>query len=1124
MAVEMKAGTVAAYLKIYDQEWSEGLRKANASLANNEVAFKRRFGAIAKSADQAANRMAVAAAAGVAAAGKMVKLAMDAVESENLFTESLKQNADQVRAWSEGLRKELGLNAYEVRKNTGMIYSMLNSMGASEEASLDMSKGISQLAYDMASFYNLKPEETFAKLRSGISGEIEPLRQLGISVDVATAKSYMMRNAIKGNWEELDQASKVAIRYRMILEQTTDAQGDLARTIDSPTNKLRVMQETAKQTAIDLGMALLPAFEKLLAVGGKLTDWLAGMTDEQKKHAAQMLLWTTAGLGMTAVALKLTVGVAELAKAFIYLRTAGLASLGPAVAAVTAIVGVATGAWYLHKLVVQAQYKDIDALIKASKENTEAAEGEVRVLDAQKSRRQALAEATNRLTGEYEALLKKSNRTAAEQGKLESIKKQLTDRMVEIRKELGQQAQAWDGNAKSIRGAISALLDFTEIEQRAFKSRATVEASTARDKTLAARRVRVEQETNYNRLLGEISSLRAGPQRSRGRGGDIRFGTALSTSAQIEIRQKKLSELYPQLEKARREENALFWEMRRQEEILATITGMTPEELEKYRAAAAGGGGGTDTPTPTGAGAKATAAKPEPSLLVRTHQALRDARETAEMLGWDERQLADEFARIYEGALTELARRIDKPREHPAFAELSSGFGNWSKISADLKAAAEAEDKAKRALEEQLAGHRAKSALIVEDAKWGEITREQAIEALRAQQASLGFLRDETREKQEYRGIEQQILNLQAETAREQKEALEKSAAAAKEMAAAQERARAAAAKHVELLAQLARVQARGNLEAEADVAEATVARMEEALATALAFERANPGQDSANAVAQARIDLEEARQAYQAAVDRLMAAEQAARERAGAGYIPGVGFFNVEQPAAGDELSPIEGPYANTGIRGMKNFGAAIWNFTRDRKAILNYFDSVSAELGKKGLLALLGGKDGAGLRQNPVTGLPEFIHSVFPNLDKLTPEQASQLKTRVQGGVGVAASIYGLSQAGGPVQGAMAGLGLMQGLNQLGFTAAGGPVGAAIGLIGGAILGASQAQREAEKVAQRLREQQLEQLRRIHNALLPMNDYFRRGLFGGLPSSMSFGGMNPEYSWSVQSRAGMQ
>jgi len=104
------------------------------------------------------------------------------------------------------------------------------------------------------------------------------------------------------------------------------------------------------------------------------------------------------------------------------------------------------------------------------------------------------------------------------------------------------------------------------------------------------------------------------------------------------------------------------------------------------------------------------------------------------------------------------------------------------------------------------------------------------------------------------------------------------------------------------------------------------------------------------------------------------------------------------------------------------------------------------------------------------------------------------------------------------------MAGLGLMQGLNQLGFTAAGGPVGAAIGLIGGAILGASQAQREAEKVAQRLREQQLEQLRRIHNALLPMNDYFRRGLFGGLPSSMSFGGMNPEYSWSVQSRAGMQ
>jgi len=371
-------------------------------------------------------------------------------------------------------------------------------------------------------------------------------------------------------------------------------------------------------------------------------------------------------------------------------------------------------------------------------------------------------------------------------------------------------------------------------------------------------------------------------------------------------------------------------------------------------------------------------------------------------------------------------------------------------------------------------------------------------------------------------------LNLQAETAREQKEALEKSAAAAKEMAAAQERARAAAAKHVELLAQLARVQARGNLEAEADVREAAVKAAEEAWQGLLAGESAPmTPEDRAewkNQVAQAEIDLNEARQAYQAAVDRLMAAEQAARERAGAGYIPGVGFFNVEQPPAGGELDPREGPHANTGILEPRDFGKLIWNFTRDRKLIIEYFNDVGKEIGRKGLLGLMGGKDGAGLKENPITGLPEFIHGVFPSLDKLTPEKAAALKTRIQGGMGLAASIYGLQQSGGALPGALAGAGLMQSISQLGFSAAGGPIGVAIGLIGGAILGANQAQREAEKMAQRLREQQLEQLRRIHNALLPMNDYFRRGLFGGLPCSMSFGGMNPEYSWSVQHRAGIR
>ncbi|HYH05385.1 MAG TPA: phage tail tape measure protein, partial [Bacillota bacterium] len=87
--------------------------------------------------------------------GAALKMGADAVESENLFSVSMGKMADSARAWSEQLRKNLGLNAYEVRKNVGTFNVMLGSMGMTEKAAYDMSKGLTQLAYDMASFYNL---------------------------------------------------------------------------------------------------------------------------------------------------------------------------------------------------------------------------------------------------------------------------------------------------------------------------------------------------------------------------------------------------------------------------------------------------------------------------------------------------------------------------------------------------------------------------------------------------------------------------------------------------------------------------------------------------------------------------------------------------------------------------------------------------------------------------------------------------------------------------------------------------------------------------------------------------------------------------------------------------------
>jgi hypothetical protein len=99
------------------------------------------------------------------------KLAMDAVESENLFEVAMGKMAGEARKWSVETSKALGLNEYNVRKNMATYNAMLTSMGLTSQESLKMSESLTQLSYDMASFYNLNPEEAFLKLRAGISGK-----------------------------------------------------------------------------------------------------------------------------------------------------------------------------------------------------------------------------------------------------------------------------------------------------------------------------------------------------------------------------------------------------------------------------------------------------------------------------------------------------------------------------------------------------------------------------------------------------------------------------------------------------------------------------------------------------------------------------------------------------------------------------------------------------------------------------------------------------------------------------------------------------------------------------------------------------------------------------------------
>lgn len=218
---------------------------------------------------------------GVGAA--MTKFAMDSTETENLFKESMGSMTKEAEAWTESLSNSLGLNEYELKQNVGMFNAMFDSMKMGTQASYNMSTGLTELAYDMASFYNLNPDEAFEKLRAGITGETEPLKSLGILINETTVKSHAYKNGIAEVGQELTEQQKVQARYKLIMEQTTKAQGDLARTIDSPTNKLRVLSSRTKEVAADYGQLLIPIVNKGIDVLGGLVKWLDSLDDRNKK-------------------------------------------------------------------------------------------------------------------------------------------------------------------------------------------------------------------------------------------------------------------------------------------------------------------------------------------------------------------------------------------------------------------------------------------------------------------------------------------------------------------------------------------------------------------------------------------------------------------------------------------------------------------------------------------------------------------------------------------------------------------------------------------------------------------------------------------------------------------------
>ncbi|MBR2863448.1 MAG: hypothetical protein IKB97_07815, partial [Bacteroidaceae bacterium] len=198
----------------------------------------------------------------IKATASSITRAMNYIEDENLFQVSMRKWADSTRDWSKQVQDSVGVSAAWLRKYSGVMTNMTASMGLAQDQAVQLGRGVALLSNDIASFYNISAESAFEKIQSAMAGMPRPLQELGIMVRDSEVKQTAYANGIARTGEELNTQQKALATYLAILQRTSNAQGDLARTINSPANQMRML----KTSIIDLGVAIGTMFQPLLSV------------------------------------------------------------------------------------------------------------------------------------------------------------------------------------------------------------------------------------------------------------------------------------------------------------------------------------------------------------------------------------------------------------------------------------------------------------------------------------------------------------------------------------------------------------------------------------------------------------------------------------------------------------------------------------------------------------------------------------------------------------------------------------------------------------------------------------------------------------------------------------------
>lgn len=195
---------------------------------------------------------------------QVIEQANSYVEAVNLFTVALGSYAKEAQRYAELVSDKVGIDPGDWLKAEGTFMTLIEGFGVMEERAYTMSKNLTQLGYDLSSFFNISVQDAMTKVQSGISGELEPLRRLGFDLSQTRLKAEALALGITKSFNAMTQAEKAQLRYHAIMTQVTTAQGDMARTLNSGGNQIRIFQAQISMAGRALGQIFIPVLNAVI--------------------------------------------------------------------------------------------------------------------------------------------------------------------------------------------------------------------------------------------------------------------------------------------------------------------------------------------------------------------------------------------------------------------------------------------------------------------------------------------------------------------------------------------------------------------------------------------------------------------------------------------------------------------------------------------------------------------------------------------------------------------------------------------------------------------------------------------------------------------------------------------